>query len=123
MQRAMSQGVYTQAQSIAFDFPMSFSSAVIRSEQNNWSGANTGGYSNPAHDRLYAQYASELDPAKRQSLHADFLKQAADEAIVLPLFYSTGQSTTSFRRGIRGPAATAPIQLATHWNIHEWEMD
>lgn len=123
MQRAMSQGVYLQGQSIALDFPMAFSSAATRSEQNNWSGANTGGYSNPVHDRLYAQYASELDPAKRQSLYADFLKQAADEAIVLPLFYSTGQATTSFRRGIRGPAASAPIQRVTYWNIHEWEMD
>ena len=123
MQRAMSQGVYTQSQSLAFDFPTAFTSATIRSEQNNWSGANTGGFSNAAYDRLYSEYSSELDPARRRSLQADFLKSAADEAIVFPLFYSIGQSTTVFRRGIHGPAATAPIQLSTHWNIHEWEMD
>ncbi len=121
-QRATSQGVFMNNQSVADDLVQKFTTAQIRTEQNNWSGANQSGYSNPMIDRLYADVVKELDPTRRQSLNADFLKFAADELIFLPVFYSSGNLTTSFRRGVRGPGP-APIQLVTTWNIHEWDMD
>jgi ABC-type transport system substrate-binding protein len=64
----------------------------------------------------------ELDLGKRQSLYADFLKLAADEVLFLPIFYSSGNLTTTFRRGVRGPGP-APIKRVTTWNIHEWDVD
>ena len=96
--------------------------AVISDQQNNFSAANISGYSNPDYDRLYATYANELDATRRQSRFADVVKRAADEVIFLPLYYSSGSATTSFRRGISGPTAVLPIQPVATWNIHEWDM-
>src|SRR5205809_2992430 len=53
--------------------------AEIRGEANNWTGLNQGGFSDPAMDRLYAQYSKELEPGARNSLFAGFLKQVRSE--------------------------------------------
>ena len=123
MQRATSQGLYYQADPNTENVAVQFVTAEIRGPQNNWAGLNQSGYSNPAVDQLYTQLARELDPAKHEPLYADFLKFAADEVLFLPIFYSSGFGTTSFRRGIRGPGAVAPIEPVTTWNIQTWDMD
>ena len=77
---------------------------------------------NPDYDRLYGLFANELDPTKRISRYADVAKFAADEVIFLPLYYSSGSATTTFRRGITGPTAVLPTQPVTTWNMHEWDI-
>ncbi len=96
-------------------------SAVIASEANGWSAANISGYNNPEYERLYGAFASELDPTRRISRYADVAKFVADEVIFLPLYYSSGSATTSFRRGITGPTAVLPSQPVSTWNMHEWD--
>jgi len=123
MQRATSQGVYLQSDPNTEEVAVQFTTAEIRGEQNNWSALNQSGYSNPAVDDLYSQLARELDPAKHESLYADFLKFAADDVLFLPIFYSSGFGITAFRRGIRGPGPVAPLEPVTSWNIQQWDLD
>jgi peptide/nickel transport system substrate-binding protein len=117
---ALSQGVRWGGGAIGDDLMAQFITAEIRGEANNWTGLNQGGYSNPAIDRLYPQYSKELDPAKRNSLFADFLKQVADEVLRLPFYY--GSATTASRRGISGPTTIVHPSQPVTWNIHEWDL-
>lgn len=114
---------YWQSDAIQPQFFESFTTAQMQTPENNWRGRNMTGYSNPDFDRLYDQYSSALETSRRQSLYTDVIKRVADEALLIPLYYTTGTSYTSFRRGIRGPGQVMPIQKAQSWNIHEWEMD
>ena len=97
-----------------------FTTAEITSEANQWLGINQGGYSNPAIDQLYAQWNHELDPAKNQMIYAGFVKQLADEMLMIPTFYATKQ--TVFRHGVTGPTILQPLGVST-WNVQEWNVD
>ncbi len=121
-QRATSQGVFVQTYNVVDDQMNPFTTAEIRSEETSWFGNNLSGYSNLGVDQLYAQYTKELDPAKRQSTYADFMKRTADEALSLPLYY-TSSSASAFRSGISGPTPVPAIQPVTTWNIHQWDLD
>ncbi len=120
-QRAQSQGVMLGGRVVGLDnLLVQYTTAEIRSEENNWLAVNQGGYSNPFFDRLYAQYSAELDPAKRNSVYAEFIKLMADQALAVPTYYTT--SLIAFRRGISGPTLLQPLQVAT-WNVHDWTME
>ncbi len=120
-QKAQSQGIRMGGGSISDDWLVQFSTAEIRSEANNWSGLNQGGFSDPAVDQLYEQYRKELDPGKRNTFSADFMKKVADEVLQLPWVY--GSESMAFRRGLRGPTVLQPAQLVATYNIHEWDLD
>ena len=85
-------------------------------------GANRGGYSNPAFDRLYDEYISTLDVPKRNGLLADLQKLTADEVVFIPVAYDFGPFTTAFRKGVRGPGPAKPIQQANTWNVQTWDV-
>ena len=121
-QRATMQGARFPAAGpqITDDLMVQFTTAQIQGEANNWTALNASGHSNPERDRLYAQYAQELDLAKRNSYNADFVKQIADEVLQIPVYYSA--TSTVFRRGVRGPVPSQPNQPAA-WNIEEWDVD
>jgi len=99
-----------------------FHSSQISSERTRWSGINPGGYSNPAFDRLYDQYLGTLDISTRQGLLADLLVMAADQVIFLPVDYWVGTVSIAVRKGVTGPGPVNPIQLASTWNVHTWDM-
>ncbi|MEA2641605.1 MAG: peptide/nickel transport system substrate-binding protein, partial [Chloroflexota bacterium] len=99
----------------------SFVTSQISSEANRWAASNKGGYSNPAYDRLFEQYASALEPAKRAQAVADMAKMGADEAVWIPLYYDF--DVAAFRQGVRGIGQVPPEQVANSWNIHTWEID
>lgn len=100
-----------------------FITSQTGTQANRWNGANRGGYSNPTFDRLYDQSLVTVDVNERQGLIADMLKIEADEAVSMHLFYDMQQQTVAFRKGVHGPGSVAPVQLATAWNIHTWDMD
>ena len=94
----------------------------MQTPQNNWQGRNLSGYANPEFDRLYGQYLNTLDISKRQSVFADLNRRAAEDVLFFPLYYGSGSSTITFRRGIRGPGPSLPIQTVSTWNVHQWEF-
>jgi peptide/nickel transport system substrate-binding protein len=57
-QRAKSQGARVEGGAIAGDFMAQFTSKEVRSEANNWSGLNQGGYVNSEIDRQYERTCS-----------------------------------------------------------------
>jgi peptide/nickel transport system substrate-binding protein len=95
----------------------------IPSVETRWTGANFGGYSNPALDQLYERYQVTLPANDRTGLMADVMKVIAEDVAVIPLYHM--MQTVMFRKGIRGPGKIPAIgnQLASAWNIHTWEMD
>ena len=122
-QRAANKGIYVVPAAIQPDVLAGLITPQIQTAQNNWTGANLGGASFPDFDRLYAQYNSELDIARRQAAYASVLKYAADNVLYLPLYYDATSTTTAFRQGITGPTVVPPIQQMTTWNIHEWDVN
>jgi peptide/nickel transport system substrate-binding protein len=95
--------------------------AEVPSERTRWKGSNYGGYSNPAYDRLYEQYATSLDLTKRQAAYADVMKLVAGDVASIPLYYTIAPMLV--RKGVRGPGVVPMVQLGNAWNIHTWEMD
>ena len=39
------------------------------------------------------------------------------------MYYYFGTVSVAVRKGVRGPGPINPIQLASGWNVHTWEMD
>ncbi|MDK2931059.1 MAG: peptide/nickel transport system substrate-binding protein [Bacillota bacterium] len=62
-----------------------WSSSGIPSEANSWSGTNQCGWSNPENDRLVAEAAATLDPAKKKDLFARHLALWTKELPHIPL--------------------------------------
>jgi peptide/nickel transport system substrate-binding protein len=90
------------------------------SASNRWNGGNWGGYSNPAYDALWDQLTDELDAGKRRETHFQMVKLLAEELPVFPLFYRvTGLAA---QKSVAGPGKTAPLQAASSWNIHTWDV-
>jgi len=121
-QRAANRGAYVQATAITPTVLAGLTTAQLQTAQNNWSGSNLSGYSDPEFDRLYTQYTNELDGARRPSQYANVLKYAADNAWYVPLYYDNTSTTTAFRRGVTGPGPVPPIQQVNTWNIEQWEL-
>jgi len=100
---------------------------VFKSDQiaapPRWLGGNNGGYSNGEFDRLYEASLLAFDPGERNRLLAAALKQLADDATAIDLFYSMAMQTVVFRKGVRGPGVTSTEQLAAAWNIPTWELE
>ena len=97
-----------------------FATDQIPTERTRWRGRNFGGYSNPAYDRLTAEYNATLDPMKGQSILADMMKIAHDDVASIPMYYAA--LGLAYRKGIDGPGTVSPNQAANMWNIHVWEV-
>jgi len=115
------QGAFIWPWNISPDISQQLTNGDIPSERTRWKGGNYGGYSNPAYDRLYEQYATTLDITRRNVVYADLMKVLADDVGSIPMYYTT--SPLMFRKGVRGPGIVPAIQPANSWNMHEWEMD
>src|SRR4029450_10322944 len=66
-----------------------------------WSGANNGGYVNPAVDNLYERWLKALDPNEKLNFEADFNKLIIDELAILPLVYDF--EIFAYRKNLEGP--------------------
>lgn len=100
--------------------PRIATSFEIGSERNRWRGGNYGGYVNPTYEALYEQWTNELDTAKRREMHFQMIKILAEGVPVLPLFYRvTGLAA---QKSVQGLTRTSPLQAASSWNIHTWDL-
>ena len=86
-----------------------------------WSGANTGGYVNPAVEDLYQRWLASLEPTARTGIEVAFHKLLVDELAYLPVVYDF--ELFAFRAGVVGPTAPGFEGGNTTWNIHSWAMD
>jgi peptide/nickel transport system substrate-binding protein len=119
--RANVKGTFLFNWTIRPDAAESMTTAQVASEATRWRGTNFSGYSSSAYDRLYDQYATTLESGRRQEALAEVMRFAADDVSSIPIYYLT--APLIYRKGIRGPGMAPPVQLASAWNIHIWEMD
>lgn len=118
-QRAESQGARVGGGAIAGDFMRQFTTKEVRSDANNWSGLNQGGYVNPDIDRQYDQFLVEFEVGKRNDIEATFHRFIADQALRPTWYYeSTGGA---FKSSLSGPSPLTSKLFMT-WNIHEWDL-
>ena len=71
---------------------------------------------------LYDRFVNTLETSRRQELHVDMLKMAAEDVPMIPTLYPVNYPT-AVRAGVRGPTPLPPVQVVTTWNIHAWDMD
>jgi peptide/nickel transport system substrate-binding protein len=86
-----------------------------------WSGANTGGYVNPAVEDLYQRWLAALEPNARTDIEVAFHKLLIDELAYLPIVYDF--ELFAYRTGVAGPTAPVFEGGNTTWNIHTWTVD
>jgi peptide/nickel transport system substrate-binding protein len=114
------QGVMLWPWNFGVADPRIATSYEVGNERNRWNGGNYGGYSNPAYDALWDQLTDELDLPKRRETHFQMIKLLAEDLPVFPLFYRvTGLAA---QKTVEGPGRTAPLQAASSWNIHTWNL-
>lgn len=100
--------------------PENLTSHQVPSERTAWKGPNYGGYRDPAYDRLVDRYTTTLLAAERRGVLADIMVYLAQEVPVIPIYYY-GVGVVA-RRGLDGPGMIPPVQTASTWNIHVWEL-
>ncbi len=114
------QGVMLWPWNFGVADPRIATSYEVGNERNRWNGGNYGGYSNPTYDALWDQLTDELDGTRRREIHFQMIKLLAEELPVFPLFYRvTGLAA---QKAVEGPGRTAPLQAASSWNIHTWDI-
>lgn len=100
--------------------PQFLTTSQIASESTRWKGNNYAGYSSSAYDELYDRYVTTLDPTQRQQVLAQVARFQAEQVPIIPIYYNI-QAVTA-RKGVSGPGKASPLQAASAWNIHTWEI-
>jgi peptide/nickel transport system substrate-binding protein len=114
------QGGFLWPWSPGIDSPQNVATAQIPSERTSWKGRNYGGYSHAVYDELYGRFTTTLDLAERQLVLADIMAFLANEVPVIPIYYY-GNGVIA-RKGLDGPGMITPLQTASTWNIHTWDL-
>jgi ABC-type transport system substrate-binding protein len=86
---------------------------------NQWSGQNRGGWSNPEYDRLGDALSTSLDRAERNRFLVEMAKVSSELLPAISLFFPV--QPWVFDAALRGPTLVASESDVT-WNIHEWEL-
>jgi peptide/nickel transport system substrate-binding protein len=85
--------------------------------ENRWAGANRGGWSDPAYDRLYDAFNTTLDVGQRNQQIAEMARLTSEQLPVLPVVYDF--TVVAHVRELRGPKNGSPA--ANNWDAHLWE--
>jgi peptide/nickel transport system substrate-binding protein len=89
----------------------------IASKANQWHGDNYHRYSNPEFDKLWQQYKTETDPAKRNQIAIQMNDILVGDVVVIPLVART-QPTDGKSKQLQG---TVPNPWdSVLWNIADW---
>lgn len=100
--------------------PQALISAQVATPAGRWKGSNYGGYSNGAYDRLYEQFETTLNSGQRQQIVAQIVQLIAQQIPIIPIYYNI--QAASARQGIVGMGKASPLQAASAWNIHAWDI-
>jgi peptide/nickel transport system substrate-binding protein len=99
---------------------VSYTTAQIPRAENNWrTGANRGGWSNAAYDRLADAFATTLDREERGAQIARMARIFTDELPVISLLFPG--IPYAYVSAVRGVKPVAPEGLISG-NVHEWEL-
>jgi peptide/nickel transport system substrate-binding protein len=116
--RAKFPGISGSSTSIAPDWMEKWQSDRAASEENRWRGANRGAYARPELDRMFREYITTIDPARRQVSLVRMVKFASEDVTYLPYFYNV--DAHAMRNGLKGLVPRWPGQSGMAFNAHEW---
>jgi peptide/nickel transport system substrate-binding protein len=115
--RAAFSGLQNWGGGIGEEGLTNWTTAAIPTSENRWTGANHGGWSNAAYDRLYESYSTTLERPERIRLVVEMAKIYTEELAAISLHYSP--NVVARVAALDGPETFAPDSLPT-WNVHEW---
>jgi peptide/nickel transport system substrate-binding protein len=118
-QRAKSNGITRSAQLDATYWDR-FITSQVATEANRWRGNNTGGYMNPAFDRMVEDWNATLDPAQRLEKSADLVKVLWDNVTFLPMYYNV--DVAAYAKNLTGPKSPSHLTAHITWDIHTWTL-
>jgi peptide/nickel transport system substrate-binding protein len=95
-----------------------YSSSLIPTAENRWSGGNRGAWRNSDWDRLAVAYDATLDPALRAQVAAQMARLYTEELPSIPMEFDP--DVIAYTTALTGPRG-GPRE-ATVWNIYEWEL-
>lgn len=116
--RAKFPGISTSSTSISPDWMDKWQTDRAASDANRWRGGNRGAYSNPTLDRMYREYITTIDSAKREDSLVQLVKFASEDITYVPLFYQV--DVHAIRTGLKGLLPRWPGQSGMAFNSHEW---
>ncbi|MPZ15630.1 MAG: hypothetical protein GEU73_14615 [Chloroflexi bacterium] len=92
---------------------------AIPKAENRWAGRNYSGWSSPEYDRLAESFLSTLPRPERIQQIVQMAKILSDELPAIPYYFSP--DGVAFVAELTGPQVVVP-DVATTWNIHEWQL-
>lgn len=95
-------------------------STMIPTEENNWAGQNTTGFSDPRVDDLIDRIEVELDREKREALWHELQRIYAEELPVLPLYFRANPFVVP--KWLKGVEPTGHQYPTTLW-VEEWHAE
>ena len=116
--RARFPGVSLSATSISPDWLDKWQSERIANEANRWRGGNRGAYSRPEFDRMYRDYITTIDPARRNTALVQLIRFSSEDVTYIPLYYQIDVHV--IRTGLKGPVHRWPGQAGMAFNVHQW---
>jgi peptide/nickel transport system substrate-binding protein len=119
--RARFPGVSLSATSISPDWLDKWQTERIATDANRWRGSNRGAYSRPEFDRLYREYITTIDQARRQDTLVQLIRLTSEDVTYFPLYYQI--DVHAIRTGLKGPVPRWPGQAGMAFNVHEWHWE
>jgi peptide/nickel transport system substrate-binding protein len=92
----------------------------IARQETSWAGINSGAWTDPTYESLYARWAVTLNPAQRRDVELDLLKIVMDELPFLPLYYNP--LGVAVRKGVEGVGKGVPLNRGLTSDIHTWDI-
>jgi peptide/nickel transport system substrate-binding protein len=101
-----------------------FATSDIPAPENQWTGLNRGGYSNPEWDRLIQGIGVTLEEPRRLEMERQMVRIFTTDLPALPIYF--GLELVPVGGGLSG---VQPIRGTPHigtilhtWNVHEWDV-
>src|SRR6266508_2373619 len=96
----------------------SYTTALIPTADNRWSGGNRGAWRNADWERLALAYDATLEPSERAQVAGRMARLYTDELPAISMEFDP--DVIAYAKTISGPRG-GPRE-ATVWNIFEWDM-
>jgi peptide/nickel transport system substrate-binding protein len=119
--RGTLKGINLTSSDLSYRSFESHLTAELSTEGTRWRGSNHSGFSNQAFDDLYKRLLTTVSSSERDPMAADLVKILRDNAVYMPLSYSSDVSVA--RKGLRNVTGVFALQRVTAWNAHTWEWN
>ena len=93
----------------------------VSSAETRWRGLNSGGWKNPAYDRLVDAFDTTIDPNERIQQRAQMAQLLTEELPSIALTYNA--NAHAYLESVKG--ITRALLYTTGrigWNIERWEL-